>query len=71
MIFITHDLEVARFLCHRVAILYHGSLVEIGDTAEIFANPRHDYTKALLSTLEHGLSGGGFVPAPAKRQLAT
>jgi peptide/nickel transport system ATP-binding protein len=57
MIFITHDLEVARFLCHRIAVLYRGKLVEIGTTAEVFANPRHEYTRALLSTLDHSLSG--------------
>jgi peptide/nickel transport system ATP-binding protein len=71
MIFITHDLEVARFLCHRVAVLYHGELVEIGDTAEIFADPRHDYTKALLATLQHSLSGIAFSAPPAICELAS
>jgi ABC-type glutathione transport system ATPase component len=71
MIFITHDLEVARFLCHRVALLYRGSLIEIGDTADIFANPQHDYTKALLSTLEHSLSGTAPAAPPAVRELAS
>jgi ABC-type glutathione transport system ATPase component len=70
MVFITHDLEVARFLCHRVAVLYHGNLVEIGDTAEIFANPRHDYTKALLATLDRSLSGRALAGSVAVRALA-
>jgi len=71
MVFITHDLEVARFLCHRVAVLYHGELVEIGEAAEIFANPRHDYTRALLATLERSLSGIALSRPTATRELAS
>ncbi|WP_200800105.1 ABC transporter ATP-binding protein [Jatrophihabitans endophyticus] len=47
-LYITHDLASARFFCDRVAIMYLGKIVEIGSTAEIFDNPRHPYTKALL-----------------------
>ncbi len=47
-IYITHDLASARFFCDRVAIMYLGRIVEIGDTEEIFAHPRHPYTQALL-----------------------
>jgi oligopeptide/dipeptide ABC transporter ATP-binding protein len=47
-VYITHDLASARFFCDRVAIMYLGRIVEIGPTAEIFDNPRHPYTKALL-----------------------
>ena len=50
-IYITHDLASARFFCDRVAILYLGKIVEIGTTSEIFANPRHPYTRALLSAV--------------------
>lgn len=57
MVFITHDLEVARFMCDRIAVLYHGKLLEIGPTERIFAAPEHDYTRKLLATLEHGLGG--------------
>jgi peptide/nickel transport system ATP-binding protein len=60
MLFITHDLEVARYLCHRIAVMYHGELVEIGPAAEVFANPRHDYTRTLIGMLEHGLIGQGL-----------
>lgn len=60
MVFITHDLEVARFMCDRIAVLYHGKLLEIGPTAEIFANPRNDYTRGLLSTLDYSLGGAKF-----------
>jgi peptide/nickel transport system ATP-binding protein len=47
-VYITHDLASARFFCDRVAIMYLGKIVEIGPTPEIFENPRHPYTKALL-----------------------
>jgi peptide/nickel transport system ATP-binding protein len=47
-LYITHDLATAKFFCDRVAIMYLGRIVEVGPTAEIFANPRHPYTVALL-----------------------
>ena len=51
MLFITHDLAMVRHLCHRVAVIYQGRLVEIAPTAELFRAPRHGYTKALLSAI--------------------
>ncbi len=50
-LYITHDLASAKFFCDRIAIMYLGRVVEIGPTAEIFANPRHPYTKALLKAI--------------------
>jgi peptide/nickel transport system ATP-binding protein len=50
-IYITHDLATAKYFCDRVAIMYLGRVVEIGPTEEIFAQPRHPYTKALLSAI--------------------
>jgi len=50
-IYITHDLATARFLCDRIAIMYLGKIVEIGPKAEIFDNPRHPYTQALLRAI--------------------
>ncbi len=50
-VYITHDLASARFFCDRIAIMYLGRIVEIGSVAEIFANPRHPYTKALLGAI--------------------
>lgn len=47
-LYITHDLASARFFCDRIAIMYLGRVIEIGPTEEIFANPRHPYTQALL-----------------------
>jgi peptide/nickel transport system ATP-binding protein len=51
LVFITHDLRVAAQLCHSVAVMQRGVVVEQGPTAEVFANPRHDYTKRLLAAI--------------------
>ena len=50
-VYITHDLASAKFFCDRVAIMYLGRVVEIGPTEEIFASPKHPYTKALLAAI--------------------
>ena len=50
-VYITHDLATAKFFCDRVAIMYLGRIVEIGPTEEIFADPKHPYTKALLKAI--------------------
>jgi oligopeptide/dipeptide ABC transporter ATP-binding protein len=47
-VYITHDLASARFFCDRIAIMYLGKIVETGPVSEIFENPRHPYTKALM-----------------------
>ena len=49
MIFISHDLAVVREISHRVMVLYLGRVMEQGPRDQIYANPRHPYTKALLS----------------------
>jgi D-methionine transport system ATP-binding protein len=49
VVMITHQMEVVREICDRVAVLSHGQIVEMGRTAEIFASPRHDVTKAMVS----------------------
>ena len=51
VIFITHDLRVAAQICDRVAVMRHGEIVEQGLTAEVFNNPRHDYTRLLLESV--------------------
>ncbi len=50
-LYVTHDLATARYFCDRIAIMYLGRIVEIGSAAEIYANPRHPYTKALLEAI--------------------
>src|SRR5262249_29513785 len=51
MLFISHDLSVVRYLCSRVLTMYRGEIVEHGRTDEVFPNPRHPYTRALLSAV--------------------
>jgi ABC-type oligopeptide transport system ATPase subunit len=50
-LFIAHDLRLVEHICGRVAVMYLGRIVEMGDTAAIFAQPTHPYTKALLSAI--------------------
>jgi oligopeptide/dipeptide ABC transporter ATP-binding protein len=50
-VYITHDLATAKFFCDRIAIMYLGRIVELGPAAEIYANPRHPYTAALLRAI--------------------
>ncbi|MDE7445877.1 MAG: ATP-binding cassette domain-containing protein [Lachnospiraceae bacterium] len=59
-LFIAHDLAMVAFLCDRVGVMYRGKLVEIAPTKELFADPRHPYTKALLSAIP--------VPDPRKER---
>ena len=68
ILYITHDLGVAAEICDRVGVMYSGSLCEIAPVDEIYANPLHPYTKALLAAVPkpgvepHAI--GGIVPDP-------
>ncbi len=50
-LFISHNLAVIRYICNRVAVMYLGQIVEEGNTEDIFKNPQHPYTKALLEAV--------------------
>ena len=71
--FISHDLSVVEHLCDRVAIMYLGQLMEIGTVDQIYDNPKHPYTQALLSAIPkvgvHESTGRilleGDIPSPA------
>ncbi|WP_160135437.1 ABC transporter ATP-binding protein [Halococcus salsus] len=60
ILLISHDMNVVRDVCDRVAVMYLGEIVEIGSTGEVFADPKHPYTKALLASVP--------TPDPTKRK---
>ncbi len=50
-LYITHDLAVARYMCHRIAVMYLGKIVELAETEELLSHPQHPYTRALLASV--------------------
>src|SRR5918994_7053889 len=60
-LFIAHDLRLVEHICRRTAVMYLGRIVEMGDTARLFDNPTHAYTKALLSAIP--VPGPDYRPA--------
>jgi peptide/nickel transport system ATP-binding protein len=50
-LFVSHDLSVVKHLAHQVAVMYAGSIVEQGDSEQLFTNPQHDYTRRLLGAV--------------------
>jgi len=53
ILFIAHDLSVVKYFCDRVGVMYAGRLVETADSKQLFDDPLHPYTKALLSAIPH------------------
>ena len=54
MVLISHDIAVVRHSCQRVAVMYEGKLVEIGDVSQVVFEPRHPYTKRLIAAVPKG-----------------
>jgi len=59
IVFITHNLSVVEHLADRVAVMYLGTIVELGETRDVLASPQHPYTQALIDSVPH--------PDPARR----
>lgn len=67
-LYISHDLTTVRFLADRIMVMYMGRIVESGPTEEIFSNPKHPYTKALLESAP-SLDKIMFLPEPLEGEL--
>ena len=62
-LFISHDLAIVRHVSHRIAVMYLGRIVEIGDVADVYERPAHPYTRALLAAIP--------LPDPRRRTTRT
>lgn len=73
MVFITHDLRVAARLCHRIAVMQRGNVVEIGLAQDVFLRPSSDYTRQLVASIPGQTAGAldkGGVPLMTESRLA-
>ncbi len=69
IVLITHDMEVIKRICNRVAVIESGQIVEEGDVAHIFAEPRHPTTKRFIQSASHEIPSEFFKPASKNQKL--
>ncbi len=67
-VFISHNLQVVRHVAHRVAVMYEGRIVEVGSRAAIYEDPRHPYTRLLLSAIPTGARDSDIGTARSNRK---
>jgi peptide/nickel transport system ATP-binding protein len=68
-LFITHDIAVARYICDRIAVMYLGTIMEIGPVEEIIKRPVHPYTRALMSAVPIPNPKEAYQPIPIKGEI--
>lgn len=71
MLFIAHDLSVIRHISDRVAVMFAGKIVEVGDASSVFEDPQHPYTKALIAAVPSNQPPGIVNDSSRGRQLAS
>ena len=69
-IFVTHDLRLVQHVSDKLAVMYLGQIVEFGATADVFRNPMHPYTKALLAAIPSSAPGQSAPPIEIKGEIA-
>ncbi|MBS0624257.1 MAG: ATP-binding cassette domain-containing protein [Verrucomicrobia bacterium] len=69
ILFITHEMDIVRRICHRMAVLDHGEIIEEGSVADVFAQPKHPITKRFLNRIVHDLPEQLYVKKPQSTLL--
>ncbi|MFH0775967.1 MAG: oligopeptide/dipeptide ABC transporter ATP-binding protein [bacterium] len=71
MLFISHDLRMVEYIADRVAVIYSGKIVEIGEKREVFDNPRHPYTRLLIDSIPANHPEGFSIPQASESSISS